>query len=294
MVTIGKAGRALVAVWIICLQYLPGHALAREPVTYSWAESRAEDKRGHYPIALLTLALQKAGDAYEPRPATHDLTQHRTLRHVELGRELDITWTLTTPEREARLLPIRIPIDRGLLGWRLLMINSADESFFSGLASSEHIKRLLAGQEQDWPDYKILLHNGFKVTPTTNYEGLFLMLNRGRIRYFPRAATEIQPEIQAHSQLPLAIAPRWALYYPAPVYFFVNKQRPELAAAIERGLLLAIADGSMQSLFNEHFAEQITQLDLQHRELIRLENPLLSAETPLDNTALWYSPARGF
>lgn len=294
MATIGMAGRTLLAIWIICLPYLPGDALARETVIYSWAESRAQDERGHYPVALLTLALQKAGGTYDPHPAKHDLTQDRTLRHVELQRELDITWTLTTPEREARLLPIRIPIDRGLLGWRLLLINKSDVNFFAGINSAQQIKQLLAGQEQDWPDYKILLHNNFKVTPTTNYEGLFLMLKRGRIRYFPRAATEILPEIHAHPQLPMAIAPRWALYYPAPVYFFVNKQRPELAAAIEKGLLIAIADGSMQTLFNQHFSEHITQLDLQHRELILLDNPLLSADTPLDNAALWYSPARGF
>ncbi len=72
-------------------------ARAAEEVVYSWAESRAQDERGHYPVALLTLALQKAGGTYDPRPAKHDLTQDRTLRHVELQRELDITWTLTTP-----------------------------------------------------------------------------------------------------------------------------------------------------------------------------------------------------
>ncbi|OZY87059.1 hypothetical protein CBP51_08760 [Cellvibrio mixtus] len=268
-------------------------ALAGQPVIYSWAESRSADERGHYPVALLKLALAKAGGTYEPKASSHDMSQSRTLRHVELGRDLDITWTLTTPEREQRLLPIRIPIDRGLLGWRLLLITPQDSDFFATLTAGQ-LKNLRSGQEQDWPDYQILRHNGFKITPATNYQGLFYMLKRGRIAYFPRALTEVLPEIHAQKNIDLAIAPRWVLYYPAPVYFFVNKQRPELAAAIEKGLLMAIDDGSMHQLFITHFGESINRMELHKREIIRLENPLLPAETPLDNAALWYDATRGF
>jgi hypothetical protein len=294
MILINHARWIHIAIWTAFLLAPPANASAREPVIYSWAESRAQDERGYYPVALLKLALAKAGDKFEPLPSHHDLSQDRTLRHLELQRELDITWTLTTPEREERLLPIRIPIDRGLLGWRLLLINPEDSDFFASITSPATLKTLLAGQEHDWPDYKILTHNGFRVTPTTSYQGLFHMLKRGRINYFPRAATEVLPEIESHPDLPLAIAPRWVVYYPAPVYFFVSKQRPELAAAIKRGLLLAIADGSMRQLFIQHFSTQIDQLDLLHRQVITLENPLLSTATPLDDATLWYSPVRGF
>lgn len=266
---------------------------ATETVVYSWAESRILDERGHYPVALLKLALTKAGGNYQPQAARHDMAQSRTLRHVELGRELDITWTLTTPEREQRLLPIRIPIDRGLLGWRLLLINPEHRDLFASLSLDE-LKNLRSGQEQDWPDYQILRHNGFKITPTTNYQGLFYMLQRGRIAYFPRAITEVLPEIKTQAQIPLAIAPRWVLYYPAPVYYFVNKQRPELADAIQRGLITAMEDGSMRALFLQHFGESIKRMELDKREIVRLENPLLPAETPLDNPALWYDTTRGF
>lgn len=267
--------------------------IATETVVYSWAESRALDERGHYPVALLKLALAKAGGHYHPQAARHDMAQSRTLRHVELGRELDITWTLTTPEREQRLLPIRIPIDRGLLGWRLLLIHPQHSEMLDSLSLTE-LKNLRSGQEQDWPDYQILRHNGFKITPTTNYQGLFYMLQRGRIAYFPRAITEVLPEIKNQQQIPLAIAPRWVLYYPAPVYYFVNKQRPELADAIRRGLMAAMEDGSMRALFLEHFGESIKRMELEKREIVRLENPLLPAETPLDNAALWYDTTRGF
>lgn len=283
-----------IGIGISALSLLPYKVAAGETVVYSWAESRAQDERGHYPVALLKLALQKAGGEFEPKAARHDLAQSRTLRHVELGRELHITWTLTTPEREERLLPIRIPLDRGLLGWRLLLINARDSDFFARLETAEQLKNLRTGQEQDWPDYQILRHNGFKITPTTNYQGLFYMLKRGRISYFPRALTEVMPEIASQRDIPLAVAPRWVLYYPAPVYYFVNKTRPDLAAAIERGLLIAISDGSMRQLFTEHFGEAIKRMDLTNRQVVRLENPLLSAATPLANRDLWFDATRGF
>lgn len=297
--TVYPTKRIAISLWITWLTLLLNSLAtlsvhAGETVIYSWAESRSQDERGHYPVALLKLALEKAGGDYVPQAARHDLAQSRTLRHVELGRDLDITWTLTTPEREQRLLPIRIPLDRGLLGWRLLLINPQDTELFAQLSGVEALKNLRTGQEQDWPDYQILRHNGFKITSTSNYQGLFYMLKRGRISYFPRALTEVVPEITTQRDIPLAVAPRWVLYYPAPVYYFVNKQRPELASAIERGLLIAMADGTMRSLFENHFGATIKKMDLGNRQVVRLENPLLSPETPLDNQALWFDATRGF
>ncbi|HSC67883.1 MAG TPA: diguanylate cyclase [Cellvibrio sp.] len=277
-----------------CLLVLTLPLQAAEAVIYSWAESRAEDARGYYPVALLKLALQKSGDRYEPKASRLDLSQYRTLRHVELGRNLDVTWTLTSPEREERLLPIRIPIDRGLLGWRLLLIADADTQTFAQLDSAEQLKALRAGQGHDWPDYPILQDNGFKVSPSSSYEGLFHMLQRGHIRYFPRALTEIQHELDARPHMGLSIAPQWVLYYPAPVYFFVKKDNTALAAAIEQGLEIAIHDGSMRKLFIEHFGAAVLSAQLQHRKIVQLNNTLLPPETPLARSELWFTPEQGF
>ena len=34
---------------------------------------------------------------------------------------VDICWTMSTDERETQILPIRIPIDKGLIGWRIAL-----------------------------------------------------------------------------------------------------------------------------------------------------------------------------
>lgn len=265
-----------------------------QTVIYAWAASMAEDERGHYPISLLKLALEKSGEAYEARPSKHDMPQWRTLRHVQMGKELDVVWTFTTPDREQSLLPIRIPIDRGLLGWRLLLINAADVERFAKLDNAEQLRSLRSGQGHDWPDFPILKANGFNVSPSSSYPGLFAMLQRQRIVYFPRSLTEIESEVRAHRDQSLVVAPRWVLHYPAPLYFFVSKEKPALAAAIERGLLIAIKDGSMRRLFQQHFGAAIEHAGLRQRTVLTLTNPYLTAATPLQRTDLWFSPALGF
>lgn len=278
---------------VLCsLHSLKAHAA--QTITYAWAKSMADDKRGSYPIQLLQLSLQKSGGIYQTKPSKRDMPQWRTLRHVELGIELDVVWTFTTPEREASLLPIRIPIDRGLLGWRLLLVDQKNSSLFADIKNPDQIKQLRAGQGHDWPDYPILQHNGYKVTPSASYEGLFHMLKLNRIQYFPRAVSEIDIEIAARPTLALTVAPKWVFFYPAPLYFFVKKDNPQLATAIEKGLRIAIQDGSMKKLFSKHFGAMIQHADLKSRQVIHLKNPLLSKETPVNQPELWFSPERGF
>ena len=294
-VTFSGAGKLpLTRLWIILTYLLAAPALATEPVIYAWAEYMADDKRGHYPIELLKLALAKSGQDYRATPSKYNLSQFRTLRHLQMNKGIDVVWTLSSPEREEELLPIRIPIDRGLIGWRLLLINASDAHTFAQLNNTDQLKSLRAGQGHDWPDYPILRDNDFKVSGSASYDGLFHMLKRGHIRYFPRSLTEIQHELDTHPDMNLTIAPKWVFYYPAPLYFFVRKDNVQLATAIEQGLELAIRDGSMRNLFTQHFAATIANAQLQQRHIVQLTNPLLTAETPLARSDLWFSPELGF
>lgn len=181
-----------------------------------------------------------------------------------------------------------------MIGWRLLLITDKAIPTFAQVTQPEQLKALTAGQGHDWPDYPILRNNGFKVSPSSSYEGLFHMLERERIDYFPRSITEIQPELEMHTNKSLVIAPTWILHYPAPLYFFVRKDNVQLAAAIEQGLEIAIRDGSMRKLFEQHFNSAIAQAQLQQRDIVQLHNPLLTPETPLTRSELWFSPEQGY
>jgi hypothetical protein len=264
-------------------------AAAARTVVYPRAETEVDD-RDRYPVQLLTLALRKANASYELKPHPVFMLQVRAMREVEQQSGLDIVWTMTSREREQALLPIRIPIDRGLLGWRLLLVQSSASGKFAGVSSLDQLKLLRGGQGADWPDTAILRDAGLSVDESARYGDLFQKLAAGRIDYFPRSVQEIWGELDNHRADGFVVEPTLALHYPTAMYFFVNKQRTELAADIRRGLDIALRDGSFQALFMQNFGEILKRSKLDRRRVLEMTNPLLPAETPLSDARLWYRP----
>jgi ABC-type amino acid transport substrate-binding protein len=267
------------------------HVTAKEWIYHLKPES-ATDTRFDYPVALLALSLSKVDSDYQLRPFPIAMTKSRAFRQLASGESIDVIWSLTSPEREAEALPIRIPIDRGLLGWRLLLIRANDAHLFSEINSVADLATLRAGQGHDWHDISVLRTNNFNVIANYNYEALFDMLDRGHIDYIPRGLVEIWPEISAHeTQMALTAEPHLVLQYPAAHYFFVNKHNTQLATAIETGLQRAIADGSMEKLFMTYYGEAIARTALQNRTIIHINDFNLPEATPLNNKAYWFTIA---
>jgi hypothetical protein len=265
-------------------------------VIYSWPKSMHADERGSYPIELLKLALSKSDHSFVARPSEFAMSQYRTLKQLELGVGIDVVWTMTNLEREQQLRPIRIPIDRGLIGWRLLAIKQQEFSVFQNLLDENELRNMLTVQGTDWPDFTILQSNGFKVVPSNYFEGMYRMLQMGRIRFFARSLTEITPELISlkDTKTPIVVAPRWVLHYPAALYFFVRKGDDELAQAIEKGLEVAIADGSMKQLFLQHFQTALDSAKIYDRQVVSLTNITLPHTTPIKRMELWYDPVKGY
>lgn len=257
-------------------------------INYPSAESES-DARQSYPVQLLSLSLNKVQSDCILQPSTLSMQQSRSMRLLETGKLVDIVWTMTTAEREQSLRPIRIPIDRGLIGWRLLLIPKAKQQPFSTVTSAEELRRFNAGQGHDWPDTVVLQHNRLPLQTSTSYEGLFLMLERGHIDYFPRSVMEVWPELDSHHQREITVDRHVVLVYPAALYFFVHRDNAVLAEKIERGLRIAQQDGSWSYLFEQHYGEAIRRSELSQRKVIALTNPLLSPQTPLDHPSLWFS-----
>ena len=277
------------ASWVLALAVLAMAPLARaqapETVVYPRAESE-KDGRDDYPVRLLALALSKSGGNYQLRAHPNFMLQVRAIAELQSGRNLDVIWTTTSNEREAQLLPVRIPIDRGLLGWRLLLVREADASKFAGI-SDAGLQQLLAGQGHDWPDTGILKSAGYRVDVSSNYRDLFLMLGNKSIDYFPRSTHEVWGELDLHRDKRFIVEPTLALHYPAAMYFFVNRINVSLQRAIQRGLEAAIADGSFERLFQEHFSGVLKRSGLEGRRTIELNNPQLPPLTPLQDQRLW-------
>lgn len=81
-----------------------------------------DEFRSIYALAQLQLALDKAGSPLRLEPSHYSMEQERALVNLEHNDRLDVAWSMTSIEREQRLLPVRIPLDKGLFGWRIALL----------------------------------------------------------------------------------------------------------------------------------------------------------------------------
>lgn len=244
-----------------------------------------------YAKGLLTLALSKLPEQYEIQETAPNTSEERMVSML-MDNQLDVVWYATTNDLEERLQPIRICIYRGLLGYRVLMIKKGSQHKFDGIKTLEDLKRVSLGQGHFWADTNVLTANNLNVVKVLKYEGLFYMLDGDRFDAFPRGAHEPWSEMQRYPKLALDVEQNLLISYTNPFYFFVNKSNTKLAADIERGLRMAIEDGS----FTEYFLNDPTVKDvmakanLKSRTLIKLDNPGLPKKTPVDDASLWFDP----
>lgn len=250
------------------------------------------DRREEYALQLLQLALSKTGTEYRIQMAEVSMNQARVVLEIEAGRMVDVAPLPSSAEREARLLPIRIPIHKGALGWRIGLIRKGDQERLAHVNTLQDLKGVRLAQGQEWPDTKILEANGITVITAPRDEGLFKMLEAGRFDYFPRSIMEIWDEL-ANNADTLVVEPHLALHYYYDSYFMVNRNNTGLARDIRDGLEKSLLDGSFDKLFRQHFGERIRKAHLETRTVIELQNPLLTPETPIHRPELWYDFRHG-
>lgn len=237
---------------------------------------------------VIKLAITRSGGSYELVESPTPMTQARVVRELtDRSGRIDLAWTMTSIERETQMLPVRVPMDRGLIGWRIAFVRPEDVDRWRELRRLDELAPYVAGQGQDWPDAAILRANGLTVQGISRYEALFDMLKLGRIDYFPRAVFEIDDEAASAPAQGLAIEPHLLLRYPAASYLFVRPDRPQLAAELQRGMDAAASDGSLARLFHQYFGDLLRRHHLARRRQLLLKNPLLPPETPLHKPAYW-------
>jgi len=263
---------------------------------YNGPES-AKDTRYNYHWEILKTSLDKTKTNYGSYQMLPSSNMNEKLQIKQLKRgsgNLTVIVRETSVEYEEILLPIRIPVDKDLVGYRVFLIRKEDQKRFSGITMLEHLKEVTIGQGQGWGDVDILRANGFFVDEGTNYEGLFKMLIKKRFDAFSRGVAEVIDEFEQRKvNLPsLHIEETIALYYPLPTYFWFskNKQGEILAERVKEGLYTMLDDGSFNKIFNEYHKHVISRHDLGNRKIFRLNNPFLPKETPFDDERLWYKP----
>ena len=240
-------------------------------------------------LALAHAPAKAADEPTQLAPYADDVTQNRGMQLLQTGA-IDVIALGTNAEREAKMLPIKVDILRGIVGFRVFVIRADDQARIARMDGQALRKELTFGLNSQWADLPIMRANGFTVETSSNYESLFGMLVAKRFDAFPRGLNEAGRELgerrQAYPQL--AVERTKALYFPYPVYFWVNKDNTALAQRIERGLTAALADGSFRKLFETYHATEIALLAKDKRQVIRLNNPVLPGGTMAPDTHWWW------
>lgn len=265
---------------------------------YNGPESKSDNRyRYHWSVLKAALdATSKKWGAYTLKPSPF-MNELRQVIEMQSARGLINTMVLdTTVELEQRLLPVRIPVDKGLLGYRVFLIREGDQAKFSKVQTLDDLRRFSIGQGADWSDTSIFRAAGFNVVTGNAYEGLFGMLEAGRFDAFGRGVTEVLPELAEFSaKAPsMVIENDLLLYYPLPVYFWFPKTDDGVRRAkrVEEGMRIILAQGDLDKLFLAEYADTLKQLNLKRRRLFKIDNQLLPNGNPFLNKAWLFDPTR--
>jgi hypothetical protein len=268
-------------------------------VIYPAYES-ANDTRFNDLIEILHTALELTVPEFGPYELTPSIAGMNEARYLtELENEglpssighVNVVWSSTSTEKENTFLPIRIPLRKGILGYRIALINKNNQAVIDRVKTVEDLRRLVIGQGLGWGDVNLYRANGLKVS-TASYASLFPMTAMGRFDLFPRGISEVFAEyaIRAKDNPNLAIEQNLLIYYPWPYYFFFNKIDNALKIRVENGIHMMMKNGSFDAIFNKYNKEAIERADFKHRRIIVLKNNMLPPSTPIEDKSLWFDP----
>lgn len=280
---------------LLCSAALAGSAPGSTPMAYVFPPPEsATDKRMDYYWELLHAALEATTAKWGPyrmEPSSIVMNAERSQALLADSKTISLLVRTTNKDREALMRPIFIPLDKGLTGYRLFLIEKPTQARLRNVRSLADLKPFSIGQGSRWIDTEILAHAGLTVVTGGGYESLFKMLQAGRFDLFSRGINEIGEELQAGRALDpnLAIEQNLMLYYPLPRYFFFarTEEGERLAKRVEAGLQLLMENGQFETLYQKFKRQMLSGLNLSGRRVFRLENPTLSDQTPLSRREYW-------
>lgn len=229
-----------------------------------------------YFIQLLALVFSKTELTDGPvdiQAYPEYLTGARFVADLKNNKTVNVIWHGTNLERERDLIAIPISLTKELNEYRMLLIRKEDQEKFSNIKTLNDLRKFTAGTSIDWPSKNILQHNNLPVMAVANTSLLYTMLRMKRFDYMSRNMFEIWAEAEHYQQDGLVIEQTLLLHGGVPFYFFVSKANPKLAERIERGLRMAIADGSFEKLFlsDDSFKRGIAEINDGTRRLLELD-----------------------
>ena len=236
--------------------------------------------------ALVLAALEAAGmaAAFDDAAIGNEL---RNLYQISSGAT-HIDMMPATPERllrvrQGQLRMIAVPLDRGLLGWRLNFVLASQRDLLAQAKHPEDLAHFTLGQGSGWMDTLIYQHAGIPTKEIKVWRnGEFAQqMQAGYIQLFPFGFEEslayFWPHFRRHAPL-LTIDPHLLIRYPWYRFVWVtaNSSADALYAALQQGFAQIVANGRFLQIWHQH-KQAPSAATLRRRRTIELPNPFYSA-----------------
>lgn len=250
-----------------------------------------EDKRSLHKDEVIQRALEISESNFGPFTLEFinvDMTTIRALHSLKVDKMINVFIAAASTEWNRVATPIRIPIRFGQLSYRLLLINKSNLEKFALVNSFDDLKNLTAGVQQGWTINSLLHKSNIETVIGSNFEGLFLMLNKNRFDYFPRAIYEAYNELDDRiSTLEnIMVEPTLALYIPMVSYIYVLTDELTIIKRFEYGLQMMLENGELKDLFNKYYKEDIDRANLKDRKIIIINNPYFDEQALVEKKLL--------
>lgn len=236
-----------------------------------------------YELSVLRLALANAPGDHQlevvPMPGA---TQERIINSLDAPNpSINVFFSGYSPDRQHRLRQVDIPLTRGLLGYRLLVVKHSRLNELSAIHDLTSLQNYRIGSGLGWSDNDILLANDIELV-TSRYENLWRMLTAERFDLFHRGIQEVFTELAKPERNDLSILPGVMLQFRFDYFFYVSQRRPDLQQILTLGLENAYNNGTFIANFEAHPAIRaaLDNAGLEERTAIRLALP--ETYLPLD------------
>ena len=262
---------------------LAGYMLAKpaqgaEPNTYV-VHNEAHLQHAY---ALLQAAMQ-AGGLHAQLIDAPQSNYRRTLYQIQHGHT-DIDMATVSPQRlqlvaEGKLRMIPIPLDRGLLGWRLNLLLNKDIDKLKDVRSIGQLAKFTVGQHVGWPNVEIYKHAGIPIKEIKKWsQGEFTeQLEAGYLDTFPLGLEEtlnyFLPLFQKRYPQ-LTADPHLLVRYPwfRFVWVSAHPKADALHSALQEGFDTLAANGRFLEIWQQHRTPPPTEI-YAARTIIDLPNP---------------------
>ena len=264
------------------------------------AANRANDTHMLAAVYAIEHALgQKVNQKsdYYQRPIRHiidpSLDQKTALEALNKKKSaLDIIATQSSKERESEYITARVDIVQGLIGTRILIVHRDNEHLFKNVENVEDLRQFRICVGRDWPDRTVLEHAKIPILTKVRTDELYQDLELKRCDAISLAIYEGRDELLAMPLKPFVIDSYLILSYPATQQLFVNKGKPELATALEKGLKAMESQGLLNEIIELIYGDSIRHVSFKERKIIPLVNPMapawLRGKQPKLQERLWF------